>query len=241
MGWPIFEAAYSDSLSLNSCLILRLFLLPVAISTPHKVSGSFDHDDASSEVHFFVSVAQFLPTNFNKTIAGFNSNIIAVMGSPSRSTIPDINDSINPNNNGNTAKSPRSISKKLHYLNIAGLIPCWALGLPLLIIDASIWSILAFIWSTLSSLTSLYRVCEKKKTQEYQIRLTDDGDEPKRKNYMGLWACVDFVLGGGVMSWAIITFTQQSGRRGTAFLLAYVSMVWFAQRYEWCPSLFLIS
>lgn len=55
---------------------------------------------------------------------------------------------------------------------------------------------------------------------------------------MGIWAFVDFVLGVGMMSWVVLTFTRMSGRRGMAVLVAYGSMVWFGQRYVFAFLLF---
>jgi hypothetical protein len=114
------------------------------------------------------------------------------------------------------------------------LVPSWAFGLPLVILDACVWSILAFIFATFSSITSFYRV-RKEETYEYQIRLPGDEEQEQQPNSKnaGLFAWVDFVLAGGMLSWIILTFIESSRSRIGAvyFLLAYVSMVWFTQWY----------
>lgn len=150
------------------------------------------------------------------------------MGSPNRAAI--LNDSqITPNDQSPKTLPP--IPKRVHYINLASSILTWSLGFPLLVFDGSVWLILAFIWSSFSSLTSLYRV-HMEETYEYQIRLPVDGQEeqfaPKSKN-ASLFACVDFVLGGGLLSWVILSLNSQRGGAITAFLLAYVSLVWFGQ------------
>jgi hypothetical protein len=149
------------------------------------------------------------------------------MGSPSRSSLP--------NQNTTTPKLP-PIPKRLHYILIASLVPSWGFGLPLLILDASVWSILAFIFSTFSGLISLYRV-RQEETYEYQIRLPGDDDQEVESvsKHAGLFACADFVLAGGLINWIILALVEGSGgwrcRPAVPFLLAYGSMVWLGQWY----------
>lgn len=148
------------------------------------------------------------------------------MGSPSRTTI----------SNPNTTTTPKlpPIPKRVHYILIAALIPSWSFGLPLLILDSSVWSILAFIFSTFSSLISLYRVRNEERYQ-YQIRLPGDDDQEVESvgKHAGVFACVDFVLAGGLINWIILALVEGSGRwrwnPAMPFLLAYGSMVWFGQ------------
>lgn len=144
---------------------------------------------------------------------------------PSCSTVPN-------GSSNNTHFLP--VPKRLHYILMGSLVPSWAFGLPLVIFDATVWSILALIFATFSSIISLYRV-RKEETYEYQIRLPGDDEQEQQANNKnaGLFAWVDFVLAVGMVSWIILSFIESSVSQNGAvhFLMAYVGMVWFTQWY----------
>lgn len=147
------------------------------------------------------------------------------MGSPSRSTLPI----------GSNDDNIRPVPKRLHYIIAGCVVPNLSLGLALSIINPSPWVILALVFSLFSSVFSLYRT-RKTQTYEYQIRLPgDDQQEQQSKSKNdGLFATADFVLAGGMFSWVVLSFIESSGNwLGAAvhFFMAYVGMVWLAQRY----------
>lgn len=170
---------------------MHLFLLPI---------DTCDHSQGYLYLSILMTSKVCLHLHFTvvQSHSPYPLKAIVTIGFPSRSAIPNTSNILNPNPNNNfTPKSTSPIPKKLHYLIIADIIPCWALGLPLLVIRANVWSILAFIWSTFSSLTSLYRIYNHKKNHEYQIRLVDTMSFRRRRNTWVFGLLLILCLGWG--------------------------------------------